>query len=598
MVALSLAAAACSRRSHRTPAPDGGGSEAGTASATPSASASASALARTPRTPDSHQAGPTAEQVKRTAREHVDEAAKLAGAGGGKDVCPAVLPLLDVSFSLVRADAGVDPRSLGIFAECAAHAEHWQLLRDLADALSASDRKHPTHFLPRALIGQADYEPAHTLTKAMLRAWPTEGAAYDTGALAALRVRDFEGAVKATDQALLLQRKHPSSEEVTALAHALHGAAALRLGKADEGLREMEATRGHEGVLLAVDVTLEAARAAKARGLLVTVDAPGEIFPALAALYEKRVSPLGGVASVVLQNLADKPLPVVVEAKLAGAECAPKTDTVVKGRPVTVALDLSWKAESPLANPKAAEPKELVVTVTGGADHVEIYRETRTLTFAPRSEIPRVLRAHGVDRRSAFPLDAAWVTPGAPAVAALVAAANKRAGDGATGDVHDGPSLPRVHALWDELRQRGVSFERDPAIDSEARTSEPCRLPAEVLARGSGNALESSLLFASLLEAMGLDVVLVRTPGHRMVGWIGTKADVDAHGTPALVKSPRGPAYFLETTTVGEGPFDAAVLQGAAAWVAATNDGSVSSGRAEVERISDLRHRGIAPRAE
>ena len=56
--------------------------------------------------------------------------------------------------------------------------------------------------------------------------------------------------------------------------------------------------------------------------------------------------------------------------------------------------------------------------------------------------------------------------------------------------------------------------------------------------------------------------------------------------------------YNVQVVLDLEGPLDAAVLRGDAEWVAATNDGSVSSGRAEAEKLSELRHKGIAARGE
>jgi len=84
-----------------------------------------------------------------------------------------------------------------------------------------------------------------------------------------------------------------------------------------------------------------------------------------------------------------------------------------------------------------------------------------------------------------------------------------------------------------------------------------------------------------------------------MVAWLATRADAGGgEGAPSTVKSPRGPAFFLETTTIGDGPVDAAVLRGNAEWLARTNDGSSGSGRAQVENVAELRHKGIAARTE
>jgi len=567
-------------------------------SPTPPASTSAAPEAKTP--PPKRAPGPTVEAIATEANAHVTEAVTHAEA---KEPCSTILPLLDNSYPLVRTSFPLEEHTLGVFASCALHAHHWRLLRDLAEEIAAGERKlETTYFLPRALVGEAEYENAHVLSKATLRAWPTEGEAYNTGALAALRMKDWDGAMKAADQALLLLHKHNINDGVTAEAHALRGAAVLRLGKIEDGLHEMEGAKGHEEAFRVAGMTLDAAHAAKEKGLLVTVDVPSEAYPALLPLYVKKVAPLSGLVTVVLQNLTDKPMPVTVEVALGGAESASQNETVVKGRPLTVILTPGWKAGSPLASPKAAEAHELTVTVTGGADHGAIYHQESKVTFEPDGAMPKVLGAHGEDLRSAFGLEAAWVTPTAPPIALLVEAAKARLhGESKRFEGAAGLSSPQAQAVWDEVRSRSVSFHRDPTLDSEATENVMCRLPADILASGNGDALESSVLFASLLEAIGLDVVLVRTPGHRMVGWVATRADLAALGgeaTGSTVKSAHGQAFFLETTTVGEGPFDAAVLRGDAEWVAATNDGSVSSGRAQAEKLAELRHHGVVARAE
>jgi hypothetical protein len=594
----SLALACKPKSEPPTPKPAPADSATIDASPAPAASASASA-APSAKAADRRQekkpAGLSAEQVVEQARARVAEAVSHAG---GKDSCSEVLPLLDVSYSIVRTSTPLDEHTLGIFASCALKHHRWRLLRDLAEAIAAGDRKlETTHYLPRAWVGEGSYEVAHTLSKATLRAWPTEGEAYDTAALAALRVKDWDGAVKAADQALLLQRKHGANDEVTSLAHALRGAGLLRMGKTEEGVHEIEAAKTHEGVLKVTDVTLEAAHVVKQKGLLATVDLPDHAYPGLWHLYTRKVAPMSPLVTVTLQDLGDKPIPVVVEIAVEGAETVRQSETVQKGRPITLSVTPELTAGGPLIAPKAPEPREVTVSISG-ADHGVLYHEASKVTFEPVWSLPKVLRSHGEDLRSAFPLEAAWVTPAAPGITSLVEAAKARLKPAKKFEGAAGASLPQVQALWDELRSRVVSFRREPSLDTETKEETTCALPGETLEAGAGNALESSVLFASLLEAVGLHVVLVRLPGHRMVGWLGTSADVATEGGALqAVKSPLGQAFFLETTTVGDGPFDAAVLRGDAEWVAATNDGSVASGRAEVESLAELRRRGIAARA-
>jgi tetratricopeptide (TPR) repeat protein len=569
------------------------------ATASPEAAASSSAPVDATAKPqvDKPPPGPTADAVLDKAKKQVAEAVQEAS---GEKPCPKVLPLLDVSYSLVHATSPLDEHVLGVFAECASHAEHWRLLRDLAEDIAAGDKKlETTYFLPRAFVGLTEYDHANTLAKATLRNWPKESEAYTTGALAALRAKDFEAAVKAADQALLLSHKHQGGADVSHLAHALRGAALLRMGKIDDGVREIEQVKGHEEAEKLAGVTLDEAKAAKDTGLLAMIDVPKDAYPALATLYEKKVAPVSGLVTVVLQNTGVRPLEATVTASMAGAEAATVTETVQPQRPLTVVLTPKWKTDGSLVPAKKAEEHDVTVAVDLGKDHKPVVERASKVMFEPASAMPKVLRSHAEDLRSAFAIDAAWVTPKAPAVVALVEAAKARLkGDDKKFEGSSSVSLPQAQALWNELRSRGVSFHRDPAIDSEAHESVTCRLPSDTLDARGGNSIESSVLFASLLEAIGLEVLMVELPGHRLVGWVATHADLEASDTAAsTVKSPPGQAFFLETTTVGEGPFDAAVLQGAAQWVAATTGGLVASGRAGVESVAELRHKGVVPLA-
>src|SRR6202011_6031102 len=75
------------------------------------------------------------------------------------------------------------------------------------------------------------------------------------------------------------------------------------------------------------------------------------------------------------------------------------------------------------------------------------------------------------------------------------------------------------------------------------------RYPSEVLASHNAQCLESSLLFASLLESIGLDAAIVRVPGHAFIAWKPSKRD---YATPGTV-------YYLETTMVGSSSFERAM---------------------------------------
>jgi hypothetical protein len=253
------------------------------------------------------------------------------------------------------------------------------------------------------------------------------------------------------------------------------------------------------------------------------------------------------------------------------------------------------RADFKLDSVKAPQPGQLTYKITSVPEGTVLYEESRKSTLEPRDRLPTFLRSHGTDWRPVHELAAAWVTPASKVVTGLLDAAKKRIPGGEFAGAL-GASFPQVKAVWEELYARGVSFVRDPSSDSEGARMQRVRLPAEVIGAQSGNALEGSIVFATLLEALGLDPILVNIPGHVLVGWMPTKAD---HGTEDAMKSavpsPFGNAFFLETTVITEAPADVAVLRGDAEFVEKTASGSFENGGGAAYLLSKLRKAGIQP---
>ena len=87
------------------------------------------------------------------------------------------------------------------------------------------------------------------------------------------------------------------------------------------------------------------------------------------------------------------------------------------------------------------------------------------------------------------------------------------------------PTMVQVKALFDELKARGVTYVEDPRVFDERGAIQRTRLPAEVLASTNAQCLEGTLLYASLMEAIGLQPVLVFKKGHAFIAWKTTKFD-------------------------------------------------------------------------
>src|SRR5215475_5719707 len=96
-----------------------------------------------------------------------------------------------------------------------------------------------------------------------------------------------------------------------------------------------------------------------------------------------------------------------------------------------------------------------------------------------------------------------------------------------------------------------MSYVMDPYLfENGALHGQRTRLPAEVLASTNAQCLEGTLLYATLLEAIGIKPVVVTVPGHAFVGWLPSPKDT---------VTSKAKLFFLETTATHDRKFVDAV---------------------------------------
>jgi len=105
-------------------------------------------------------------------------------------------------------------------------------------------------------------------------------------------------------------------------------------------------------------------------------------------------------------------------------------------------------------------------------------------------------------------------------------------------------SMTRADNAWDYL-QLIYNYMQDDGINYVSvstnffDTGQEILLPDEVITLGGGNCIDGTLLFASLLELLGVRPVIVFVPGHAFVG---------------VMSAPSGGLLWpVETTTLGSG---------------------------------------------
>jgi tetratricopeptide (TPR) repeat protein len=239
-----------------------------------------------------------------------------------------------------------------------------------------------------------------------------------------------------------------------------------------------------------------------------------------------------------------------VEVEVPGVtERSANTLTVGAGE-----YSLKWanpplKMDFDLAKVRGPRPAQLALKITELAKDGDktVVDETLQIEILPRDYLP-LRRKVGADSMvPTFGYMGAWLMSNDPAVEAFLTKAKERApGRSFVGE--QGPTIPQVKALFDELKSRGVSYVMDPNVAADQVFVQRTRLPSEVLASTNAQCLEGTLLFATLFEAIGIKPIIVVVPGHAFVGWHTVAKD----GT-------KGEPLFVETTMVGNADFEAAV---------------------------------------
>ena len=137
-----------------------------------------------------------------------------------------------------------------------------------------------------------------------------------------------------------------------------------------------------------------------------------------------------------------------------------------------------------------------------------------------------------------------------------------------------------VSAIFDLLQKRGIKYVQNESIGS---VGQKIQYPIETLREKEGICIETSTLFASILEAAGFQPFLVLIPSHSFVGWrVNKKSDT---------------LDFIETTLIGNSKATAADAfnSGIKKYSDEVKAGTFTSGASELIEIEAVRKFGILP---
>lgn len=141
--------------------------------------------------------------------------------------------------------------------------------------------------------------------------------------------------------------------------------------------------------------------------------------------------------------------------------------------------------------------------------------------------------------------------------------------------------MEQVRAIYNSIASLGILYVNNFLSFSG---NQKIKFPKQVLNSQTANCIESTMLFASVLEAVGLQPIVITTQSHAFVGWRMWE-DSDEMG-------------FLETVfalNYPPAPFEAAVDEGTMLYEQELDMNHFNTGDAYLLDIGEIRERGVTP---
>lgn len=210
----------------------------------------------------------------------------------------------------------------------------------------------------------------------------------------------------------------------------------------------------------------------------------------------------------------------------------------------TIYPDIIWNYEA-LKNNNQAEPISVAVTVEMNGE--DLGQRVRTFSVRSVNECLLGYVTNGTKFHDTGIFFAAYVNEENPMIDQLLREAlNTRIVNRFLGYQNPAPGAvdKQVYALWNVLQKRKFRYSSvsNTSLSSNVVYSQRVRTFDDALESSQINCVDGSVLFASLLRAINIETILVRTPGHMFVGYYTDNSHKDMN--------------FLETTMIGDVDLD------------------------------------------
>ncbi len=500
--------------------------------------------------------------------------------------CNKVIHGITTAYPVVYKDGDMGAiDSLIVIARCAEMTQKWNVMRMAATEILQLDPKysHPA-MRARADVYLGNYKTALEELKQLHQKNPKDPEISFTVALAMAKNKLWPETLKIADETVKLagESKTQEAQEWTFPGSILKYQAHLHLGELEKA----------EASITGIEKYAPAGMGDKFRKALIPVKSnkvfvegmiPKEIYLGTYHLYGKSPK-AGNLAELTIYNFTGKDQQFKLEIEVPGVtDKNTKSIPVLKGKSETIAITPPITTSFDIAALRA--PKRAVVNVKVTDDGGKaVFEQSIDSELEPRDSLPLVWNV-GDTQKLTNDFIAAWVTPNSKAVDKFLSEAKKRLKGGQSFSGPQSATIPQVKALYDELKSKGYSYVMDPALFAETSFSQRTRLPAEVLKSTNAQCIEGAILFATLLEAIGLKPVIVRIPGHAFVGW--ELAPADKGGDVKVT--------FLETTAVRDADFEQAMKIAAGEFAEQVKAKNFDRGRSFLIDVTAMRKDGITP---
>jgi hypothetical protein len=527
----------------------------------------------------------TAKLTPEQAREIV--AGVLAAAKDKAADCERVVNALEVAIPVAF---GVDYQSavpaLELTGKCASKVKRWRSVISAGSILlhATGDERAAPHIV-RAVAELGEFEKAIELAGELAKQYPKAQAALSAAlTFVYCRAEAWDMCEKTGDAALAILARtgaKPTDEPMIAN-RTLRALAWIVTGKPKDAIAEITAIH-NLGKSTAVHAKLMAeAERARDRGFYFEAVPVPQLATGVYHLMGRKDT--GALVTLKFREHAGTPRKFRIEAEVTGVTDRSSNTLELRGKEAAVRfVNPPIKMDFDMKQVRSARPSQLVLRVVELTKQGEttVVDETVPIEVLPRDYLPLRRKIGGDTMVPTFGFMGAWITSNDPNVEALLAKAKARVpGGGFVGE--QDATLPQIKGLFEELKARGVSYVMDPDVTSEQSFVQRTRLPAEVIASTNAQCLEGTLLFATLMEAIGVKPIIVLVPGHAFVGWHTVPKD----GT-------KGEPLFLETTMVGVSGFEDAVKVATQRVAQEMKAGTFKAGAATLIDVAAIRKAGF-----